>query len=634
MNEMNETHQKSSYRRKARAEALAQLDSLDKEIPENPGRFTLLKKSESEEDFKNFFDDTFKKTPFKVGEVVKGKILKITDGHVVVDINYKSEGVIPRSEFHKLKEQENFEVGQTVEVYIEQIEDKNGLIVLSKDKANIKKIWQDIMRVKDNDEVIEGKVVSTVKGGLNVDIGVKAFLPGSQLDIRPIRKLDPFIGKTMDFKILKANPKRGNVVLSRRAIVEQERESLPKATDIKEGSVVRGIVKNITDYGAFIDLGDRDGLLHITDISWSRIEHPKSVLRMGQDLDLQVLKIDQERNRISLGLKQLNEDNWEKLISNYSVGSVVKAKVSSIADYGAFMSIDEGGLEGLVHINEISWTRKVKHPSHILKVGQELEVKIIDIKRENHKLALSIKQTQDNPWLKLKDKYSVGEVGEFEVVSISDFGLFVKVDEGLDGLVRVSDISWTENVNPFEKYKVGDKVKAKVLDIHPEAEKFSLGIKQLDPDPWASIEDKYSVGSRHEVKVVRVVDFGAFVKIKDNIEGLIHISELSKKRVTNPQDVVKVGDKVTAEIVNVDKDAKKIGLSIRLVETHGSQTKSAGQSQKSKTGFMESFFAKALKKSMNLEETSGKNQVENQNQDNKKVKDQDDDKQVEDKGNK
>ena len=595
MNDM----QKRNRVRQTKAEVLAKLDALDKDFPSNPGQFSS---EELNEEFKTVFDGAMQNKEFKVGQVVEGIILKLTDDHVIVDINYKSEGLIPRSEFRHFDKEKQLEVGQKMDVYIEQIEDKNGIVVLSKDKANIKKVWQDIIRAKENDEVIQGKVIAAVKGGLSVDIGIKAFLPGSQMDVRPVRKLDAFVGQTLDFKIIKMNYKRGNIVLSRRPILEKERTNLPSAVEIKEGSIVKGIVKNITDYGAFIDLGDRDGLLHITDMSWSRVEHPSQLLQVGQELNLKILKYDSEKNRISLGMKQLNEEKWEEAIANYEIGSVVKGKVSSIVDYGAFISM-EAGLEGLAHINELSWKRKVKHPSHILKVGEELEVKIIDIKKDSRKLSLSVKQTQDNPWMNLKDKFVVGDTGEFEVVSISDFGFFVKVDDTIDGLVRVSDISWTENVNPFEKYKVGDKVKAKILDIDPEGEKFSLGVKQLETNPWSLVEEKYPIGSRHEVKVARIADFGVFVRIQENIEGLIHISELSKKRVDKPQNVVNIGDKVTAEIVSIDKDAKKIGLSIRLVESSSvSSSSDKGSEAKSGPRFMENFFAKALKKSMRIGE--------------------------------
>ena len=608
---MNDT-QKKNRSRQTKAEILAKLDVLDKDFPSNPGQVPF---EDLGEEFKKIFLGTLQNKEFKVGQVVEGTILKVTDDHVVVDIHYKSEGVIPRSEFHHFDKKDQLETGQKVDVYIEQIEDQNGIVVLSKDKANIKKVWQDIIHAKENDEAIQGKVIAAVKGGLSVDIGIKAFLPGSQLDIRPVRNLASFVGQTLDFKIIKMNHKRGNIVLSRKLILEKERGKLPEAAEIKEGSIVKGIVKNITDYGAFIDLGDRDGLLHITDMSWSRIEHPSRLLQVGQELDLKILKFDSEKKRISLGLKQLNEEKWEEAISNYEIGSVVKGKVSSIVDYGAFFLLGEG-LEGLAHINEISWTRKVKHPSHILKVGEELEVKVIDIKKESRKLSLSVKQAQENPWMNLKDKFAVGDVGEFEVVSISDFGFFVKVDDIIDGLVRVSDISWTENINPFEKYKIGDKVKAKILDIDPEGERFSLGIKQLELDPWSLVEEKYPIGSRHEVEVVRIVDFGAFVRIQENIEGLIHISELSKKRVSKPQDVVNVGDKVAAEILSLDKDAKKIGLSIRLLDSASSDPQEEKEKKsKSSPRFMENFFARALKKSIKMKDTKDDKKMDNKTKD-------------------
>ena len=582
-----------------KAKAKAELDALDKEFAFNPG--DLDSSNNLAEEFKKIFEDSLQNTEFKSGKVVEGSIIKVTDDHVIVDINYKSEGIIPKSEFQVFNGEQEPAPGQKVDVYIEQIENKDGVVVLSKDKANIKKVWQDITRAKENDELIKGKVIAAVKGGLSVDIGIKAFLPGSQIDLRPVRKLNSFIGQTLDLKIIKMNHKRGNIVLSRRQILEKEREKLSPTIDIKEGALVKGIVKNITDYGAFIDLGNKDGLLHITDMSWSRIEHPSHILQIGQELDLKVLKYDTEKKRISLGMKQLTEEKWEQTVSKYQEGSIVKGTVSSIVDYGAFISLEKG-LEGLSHVNELSWTRKIKHPSQILKIGEEVKVKIIEIKKDSRKLSLSLKQAQKNPWLDIKDKFKVGDVGEFEVVSISDFGFFVKVNELIDGLIRVYDISWTENINPFEKYKVGDKVKAKVLEIDPPVEKFSLGIKQLKANPWSLVEENYPIGSRHEVKITRIADFGVFVRIQENIEGLIHISELSRKRIDKPQDHFKVGDKVKAEILSIDKDAKKIALSIRLAESSSKKTTTVKAKSSSGSGFMENFFAKALKKSMKIKD--------------------------------
>ena len=590
--------------KKTKAEVLALLDSLDKDVPSNRSLFSSQDPEKNE--FKQIFDDTIKAQEFKAGQIILGTVVKVAEDQVVVDIGYKSEGIIPRSEFSQFNGSENeLKEGSKVDVYIEKMEDRNGVVVLSRDKANIKKVWQNIIRIYENDEVIQGKIASAVKGGLSVDVGIKAFLPGSQLDLRPVRNLDSFVGQTLDFKIVKVNHKRGNIVLSRRAILEKERADLPENSEVKVGSIVSGFVKNITAYGAFIDLGDRDGLLHITDMSWSRVEHPNQLLKVGQKLDLKILKFDPEKNRVSLGLKQMNEEKWEESVSKYEIGQIVKAKVSSFIDYGVFVLLDEG-IEGLVHVNELSWNRKNKQPSQLLKPGQEIEVKILDIKKESRKLSLSIKQTQENPWLKLKDQFQLGYEGEFEIVSISDFGLFVKVNEEIDGLIRAVDLSWTENIKPADKYKVGDKVKAQVLDIDVLSEKFSLGVKQTQKNPWSVLEEKYPIGSRHEVEVVRIVDFGAFVKVEENIEGLIHISELSAKRVNKVEDVLKVGDKVTAEILNIDKSAKKIGLSIRLLESSSTSPNLENSKKaevKAKPRVMENFFAKALKKSMKLTST-------------------------------
>ena len=599
---------------RTKAEALALLDSLDKDLPSNYG----LNSSQDtgREEFKKTFDSVIQAQEFKVGQIVLGTIVKVTSDYVIVDIGYKSEGVIPRSEFSQMIGSESeLKEGQKVEVYIEKIEDRNGAVVLSRDKANIKKVWQNIIKVHENDEVMPGKVLSTVKGGLSVDVGIKAFLPGSQLDLRPVRDLDSFVGQTLDFKIIKVNHKRGNIVLSRRAVLEKERADLPESSEVREGSIVTGFVKNITAYGAFIDLGDRDGLLHITDMSWSRIEHPNQLLKVGQKLDLKVLKLDTEKNRVSLGLKQMSGEKWEESVAKYEEGQVIKVKVSSFMDYGVFVLLDEG-VEGLVHINELSWNRRSKPPSQLLKVGQEIEVKILEIKKASRRLSLSLKQTQENPWLRLKDQFQVGQVGEFEVVSVSDFGLFVQITEEVDGLIRAVDLSWTENIKPADKYKAGDKVTAKILDIDIPNEKFALGLKQTQENPWSLLEEKYPIGSRHEVEVIRIVDFGAFVQVEDNIEGLIHISELSKKRVNKVEDVVKPGDKVTAEILNIDKSAKKIGLSIRLAESLSSVSDSPKKPEsKANPRVMENFFAKALKKSIKL--TGGDAEEKNSKKDEK-----------------
>ncbi|MBC6415404.1 MAG: 30S ribosomal protein S1 [Bdellovibrionales bacterium] len=588
--------------KKTKEEVLVALDALDKNFSEDSG---LLSNKEESKEFENFFNKQMYKRVFKPGQIIQGEIIKVTDDYVFVDINYKSEGKIPISEFShfNLDTQEEMKKGEKVDVYIEKIEDKNGLVVLSKDKANIKKVWQNIIKAYENNEVIKGKVIATVKGGLTVDVGIKAFLPGSQFDIRPVRNLADYVGQTLEFKIIKISHKRGNLVLSRRFVLEKDKENLTVIDKVKEGDVVEGIVKNITSYGAFVDLGNRDGLLHITDMSWSRIEHPNEILKLGQKLKLKVLKFDSEKNRVSLGLKQMSEEKWKAGISKYELGQILKVKISSIVDYGVFVQLDEE-IDGLIHFNELSWKRRHNISSEMFKVGDEVDAKIIDIKPDKRKLSLSIKQTRISPWLSIKDLYKKDQEGEFEITSISDFGIFVKITDELDGLIRFGDLSWSKNINPSAKYKIGDKVKAKVLDIDVEGEKFSLGIKQLEEDPWKKLEKEFPIGSQHEVEVVKIVDFGVFVKLKYGIEGLIHVSELSKKRVNEISDVVKVGDKVKAEILNIDESAKKIGLSIRLVESNESKEISKEEVKgKNKTGMMENFFAKALKKSIKKTES-------------------------------
>ena len=528
-----ETPKQEKGSEKTRDQVLSLLDEADKDIPANPGSSM---EPQGDQDFAKLYKDSVKDQKFKTGQVVKGKVVEVRSDSVVVDINYKSEGVISKSEF-RLLENQDIELGQEVDVYIDRIENEDGVVVLSKDKADINKAWKDIIKATEDNKTIQGRVIAQVKGGLSVDIGVRAFLPGSQLDLRPVKNMKAYVGQTYDFKVIKVSQKRGNIVLSRRVLLEKDRENMPKFADVQLGSVVKGIVKNITEYGVFVDLGEVDGLLHITDMSWTRLKHPSDLVKLNDEVEVKVLKIDSEKNRISLGMKQLNEKQWLEQVAVYPEGSVTKGKVVSFADYGAFVVL-ENGLEGLVHVNEISWVKKPKNPAHILKIGEEVDVKVVNLQKDSHRLNLSIKQTQENPWSSLTDKYKVGDVLSGRIASISDFGLFVTVEEGVDGLVHVSDISWKENVKLSDKYKVGDEVQVKVLDINPEDERFSLGIKQLKDNPWNFIEQTYPIGSSHKVKVVRIVDFGAFVELQDGVEGLIHISELSKKRVKSPRDVV------------------------------------------------------------------------------------------------
>jgi len=556
---------------KSRAQAerekiLAQLDAADKDVPSNPGLFNQSAKAG--ENFSDMFEKSLGERDNKVGDIVKGRVVEVQEDYVLVDINYKSEGLIPISEFRVVDGARDIQVGSEVEVYIDRIENENGMVVLSKDKADMLRAWNDISRAAENEEVIEGTIIAKVKGGLSVDIGVKAFLPGSQIDLRPVRNIDAYIGKKYKFKVIKFNKKRGNIVLSRRALLEEERESLRTQTldAMKEGSIVQGVVKNITDYGAFIDLGGMDGLLHITDMSWGRVKHPSEILNVGDEIEVKVLKFDNEKERVSLGLKQLKADPWEAVAAEFTVGKKVKGKVVSLTDYGAFVELSEG-VEGLIHVSEMSWTKRVKHPSQILKVGDEVDVQVLEIDGANRRISLGMKQLETNPWVELKESYQPGTIIEGEVKSITDFGVFIGVDEGIDGMIHISDFSWTKRINhPSEMFKKGDKVRAVVLGVDIENERFSLGLKQLEQDPWANIEDKYKIGSQYDVKVVKLADFGAFVELESDIEGLIHISELSTKRVEKVDEAVKVGDVLRAEIITIDRDSRKIGLSAKLVK--------------------------------------------------------------------
>ncbi len=546
-----------------KAKILAMLDQADKEVA---GNLSASEKFGTE--FAKMFEASVKEQDFKVGDVVSGTVVEVQSDYVLVDINYKSEGLIPIDEFRIVDGVRNVKAGDKVEVLIDRIENENGMIGLSKNKADMLRAWSDISKAAENEEVIEGTVVAKVKGGLSVDIGVTAFLPGSQIDLRPVRNMDVYIGKTYKFKVIKFNKKRGNIVLSRRALLEEERESLRTQTldAIKEGSVVTGVVKNITDYGAFIDLGGMDGLLHITDMSWGRVKHPSEILNVSDEIQVKVLKYDNEKERVSLGLKQLQADPWETVRATYTIGAKLKGKIVSLAEYGAFVEIADG-VEGLIHVSEMSWTKRVKHPSQIVNVGDEVEVVVLEVDTDNRRISLGMKQLQTNPWVELKESYAPGTIIEGEVKSVTDFGVFIGVEEGIDGLVHISDFSWTKRVNhPSEMFQKGQKVRAVVLGVDIENERFSLGIKQLEADPWSNIESKYAIGTQHDVKVTKTADFGVFVELESDIEGLIHISELTTERINKTEDFVKAGDVLRAEVISIDKDARKIGLSSKLVK--------------------------------------------------------------------
>jgi small subunit ribosomal protein S1 len=521
------------------------------------------------ESFAALFEEESQRHVVKEGDIVKGKVIHIGKDHVVVDIGYKSEGTIPLYEFTQADGTVGIKEGDEIDVFLESREDENGLCVLSKEKADRLKVWDEISGACERDELIEGTISARVKGGLSVTIrgGVKAFLPGSQVDLRPVRNLDAFIGKAHRFKVIKFNKKRGNIVLSRRVLLEKERAEMKEQTleKLKEGQIVEGIVKNLTEYGAFIDLGGIDGLLHITDMSWGRITHPSEMFQVGDHVRVKVLKFNVETERVSLGLKQISEDPWTHAQEKYPPGTVVRGKVVSLKDYGAFIELEQG-IEGLVHISEMSWTRRVKHPSKVVAVGDTVEAVVLDIDPRQNRISLGMKQLEPNPFASLKEKYPPGTVVKGVVRNIADFGIFVEIEEGIDGLVHVSDLSWTQRVkHPSELYQKGDEVESVVLNIDFDGEKpkVSLGIKQLVPDPWDRIPYDYPPGKIVEAKVIKVLDFGAFVEIEKGVEGLIHVSEFSDERVEDPKAFVKPGQILKAEIIGVDTAERKIGLSFR-----------------------------------------------------------------------
>src|SRR5512144_1613262 len=525
------------------------------------------------EDFATLFAASEAKAgPIEEGKVVSGTVIQLTKDYAVIDIGYKSEGQVPISEFVSAPGGEPaVKVGDKVEVLVESRENDTGMVVLSKEKADKMRIWDEISAACERDELVEGVIVGRVKGGLSVDIGVKAFLPGSQVDIRPVRNLDKLIGEKFKFKVIKFNKKRGNIVLSRRVLLEKEREELKKETlkNLKEGAILKGVVKNLTDYGAFIDLGGIDGLLHVTDMSWGRIGHPSEMFEVGQEVRVVVLKFDPASERVSLGLKQIQEDPWHRADEKYPIGTRVKGKVVSLTDYGAFIELEQG-VEGLVHVSEMSWTKRVKHPSKMLEVGHQVEAVVLDIDPKAKRISLGMKQIEPNPWTLLEDKYPIGSVIRGEVRNVTDFGIFVGVEEGIDGLVHVSDISWTERIkHPGEKFKKGDVVEAMVLNIDVENERFSLGIKQLAADPCTTLSERHPVGSRLKGKVTKVTDFGAFVEVEPGIEGLVHVSELRDERVENPRDVVSEGQEVAVKIIDINTPDRKVALSMKALLHEG-----------------------------------------------------------------
>lgn len=499
---------------------------------------------------------------FKEGSIVKGHILEIRPREVLVDIGYKSEGVISRSEFDDI---DDLQVGDEVEVLLVRLENDEGMVILSKEKAAHKQNWEKIVKVFQGDGLIKGKVKSVVKGGLIVNIGVEAFLPGSQIDVVPPKDLQQFVGNTYDFKIVKINDDRKNVVLSRRELIEQERsEKRQKFLDgVKVGDMVKGSVKNLTDFGAFIDLDGMDGLLHITDMTWGRLGHPSELLKVGQELDVVVLDINKEKERVSLGLKQTQKNPWDKIEERFPTGTRVKGKITNLVPYGAFVEVEEG-VEGLIHVSELSWTKRITRPSDVLTLGQEVEAVVLGVNKEEQKISLGVRQLEANPWDEIEHKYMIGKQVKGKVRNMTAYGAFVELEEGIDGMVHVSDLSWTRKINhPSEILQKGDEVEAVVIDIDKQNQRISLGLKQLEDDPWKSIDQRYKIGDLVKGKVTKLASFGAFVQLADDIDGLVHISQLSEDHVAKVKNVLKVGQDVEARVIKVDKTERRIGLSIK-----------------------------------------------------------------------
>lgn len=501
------------------------------------------------------------------GEVVKGKILKVSDENVVVDVGLKSEGVISVSEFRTEKGGEvSLHPGDVVEVLLESIE-SDGSVVLSREKAERMKIWDTIEKAYDDQSVLNGRVIERIKGGLAVDIGVRAFLPGSQVDMHPVRNLDSFKGEEIEVRVIKVNKRRGNIVLSRKAVLEEEYYKKKEETlkSLEEGKIVQGIVKNLTDYGAFIDLGGIDGLLHITDMSWGRVNHPSDLFKIGDEVEIKILKFDRLEEKVSLGYKQLTDDPWLTAGERYSKGARVQTRVVSVTDYGAFVELEEG-IEGLIHISEMSWNKRLKHPSKMVEVGDEVEAEVLDVDVENRRISLGMKQTEPNPWDQVEETYAINSVVRGIVRNITDFGAFVEVEEGIEGLVHVSDLSWTKKIkHPSEVLQKGQDVEAVVLNVDAENQRLSLGIKQLQPDLWEEFFSRHQVGDVMQGTIIRLASFGAFVELEEGIEGLCHVSELSTRRIENPEDEFQVGQAMDFKIIKLNLLERKIGLSIRAL---------------------------------------------------------------------
>jgi small subunit ribosomal protein S1 len=534
--------------------------------PSGTGRFAIPRGGEEDDNYEQLLDQ-YGTRKFAEGEVMKGTVLKITDTDVVVDIGYKSEGVIPVTQFYDSNNNLTVAIGDVIDVLLEDTEDYDGHIVLSKEKAEKVKIWEDVERAYNESLIIRGRVIERIKGGLAVDIGVRAFLPGSQIDVRPIKNLDSLKGKEIECRVIKLNRKRGNIVLSRKLVLENEQARKKAFTleVLREEAEVRGTVKNITDYGVFIDLGGIDGLLHVTDLSWGRVNHPSEMFNVGDEITVKVLKYDREKERVSLGYKQLTPDPWTLVPQEYPPGARVSGKVVNLTDYGAFVELAPG-VEGLVHVSEMSWSKRVKHPSKMLQIGQEVDAVVLDVDMENRRISLGVKQTEPDPWTTLAERYTINSVISGRVRNLTDFGAFIEVEDGIDGLVHVSDISPRRIKHPSEVLKKGEKVEAIILNIDTDNHRLSLGIKQLQPDIWETFFSSHQIGSGVRGRVVRHAPFGVFVEIEEGIEGLCHISEFEDaENKAKIEDRFAIGDVLEFKVIKLSPGERKIGLSQRAL---------------------------------------------------------------------
>ena len=547
------------------------------------------------------------------GEVTRGLIIKITDDFVIVDVGYKSEGQIPVNEFINDHGEMTFHEGDEVDVLVESLHSEDGDILLSKKKAAAMKVWDDIITAHNDQKAIRGVIVSRVKGGFTVDIGIHAFLPGSQVDLRPVRDTEQLIGKTLEFRVLKYNKRRNNVVVSRRVLLEERRSSQRSDTldKLKAVDALEGEVKNITDYGAFIDLGGIDGLLHITDMSWGKVRHPSDMLRIGDRIKVKVLSFDAEQERVSLGLKQLSPDPWLTAAERYHVGDRVNVKVVSLTDYGAFVEL-EAGVEGLIHLSEMSWTKKVRHASQVVNVGDQVEAVILDINPQNRRVSLGLKQVEPNPWDLIEEKFPVGSIIQGKIKNLTDFGIFIGIDDGIDGLVHISDLSWNKRIeHPSELFKKGQDVVAKVIKIDKENERFSLSIKDVSPDPWEQVAGKYQVNKVVSGKVTNVTDFGVFVELEDGVEGLVHVSEIADDFTEKPQDHYKPEDEIEAKVIKVNEQERKIGLSIKRLTDSGDSSRGDYSDNSGPFSSLGDFFKRNLEAQEADKQPSDKGKPEN-----------------------